>query len=265
MREAKDGETYFFVDEFGDPIFYDKRRKLIVGTEGCSLILGLGFVEISDPKSTRRLILDLQDEITKDRYLRKIPSVLKHTAIAFHANKDSPEVRYLMYRLLDRLKFKAQFVVSCKSEKIFKEVFGSNENTYYEALISRLFKPVLHRYKKNTICFSARGSRDRRLPLEQAILQAKADFNSFYDTNISAVDCHVISQSPKGEPCLSVIDYVAWAVQRAYLKGEGRYYEYLEKKISYILDVREEQTTRYSRKHPLDIEKAALLQLGSAS
>ena len=111
MKKPKDGETHFFVDEFGDPIFYDKRGNLIVGNEGCSLILGLGFVEIAKPKAVRQAILDLQAEVVNDQYLRKIPSVLKHTARAFHANKDSPEVRYLMYRLLSRLDFKAQFGV----------------------------------------------------------------------------------------------------------------------------------------------------------
>jgi hypothetical protein len=265
MKKAKDGETNFFVDEFGDPVFYDKRGNLIVGTEGCSLILGLGFVEISDPKAVRRAVLDLQNDVVKDRYLQKIPSVLRHTSVAFHANKDAPEVRYLMYRLLDQLDFKAQFVVSCKSEKIFTELFGSNENAYYDAMIARLFKPVLHRYKKNTISFSSRGSKDRRLPLEHAILKAKADFNAHYGANISNADCEVLSQSPKGEPCLSVIDYVAWALQRAYLKGEARYYEYVADKISYIVDLREAQTTRYTRRHPLDINRAALLQLGSAN
>jgi len=100
MKKVKDGETNFFVDEFGDPVFYDKKGRLIVGSEGCSLLLGLGFVEIIDPRQARKAILALQQDILNDPYLNKIPSVVRQTSVAFHAAKDVPEVRYLMYRLI---------------------------------------------------------------------------------------------------------------------------------------------------------------------
>jgi hypothetical protein len=128
MKQPEDRDTYFFVDEFGDPVFYDRKGRLIVGAEGCSLILGLGFVELADAAEARRAILALQHDVVNDRYLNRIPSVVKHTSIAFHASKDVPEVRYLMYRLIANLNFKAQFVVSCKSETIFRDLHNSDEN-----------------------------------------------------------------------------------------------------------------------------------------
>jgi hypothetical protein len=264
MKKVKDGETNFFVDEFGDPIFYDKKGRLIVGTEGCSLILGLGFVEFTDPRPARQAILALQKDIMSDSYLNKIPSVVKHTSIALHASKDVPEVRYLMYRLIEKLDFKAQFVVSCKSEKIFREMHSSDENVYYDRMVSRLFSNVLHRVKTNKICFSSRGSRERSLPLEQAIRKAKEDFEEFYGARVEGVDFDVKSQSPGGEPCLSVIDYVGWALQRAYITGETRFFDSIADKVSYICDLRETGTMRFSRKNRLDINRAALLQLGSS-
>ena len=263
MKQVKDGETNFFVDEFGDPVFYDNKGRLIVGSEGCSLILGLGFVELSDPRPARQAILALQQDIVNDAYLNKIPSVVKHTSVALHAAKDVPEVRYLMYRLIAKLDFRAQFVVSCKSEKIFRELHNSNENIYYDGMVWRLFSTVLNRVKTNKICFSSRGSRDRRLPLEQAIYKAREDFEAYYGP-VVGITCQVQAQSPAGEPCLSIIDYVAWALQRAYIKGESRYFDYIEGKVSYICDLREEKTTRYSRKNRFDINRAALLQLGSS-
>jgi hypothetical protein len=263
MKRVKDGETNFFVDEFGDSVFYDKKGRLIVGKEGCSLILGLGFVEMANPQQARRSILALQRDVVNDSYLNKIPSVLRHTSIAFHASKDAPEIRYLMYRLISSLDFKAQFVVSCKSEKIFRELHNSDENLYYDRMVGRLFSTVLHRVKTNKICFSSRGSRDRRLPLEHAIYNAKRDFEQYYGKHIVGTTFEVQAQSPGGEPCLSVIDYVAWALQRAYIMGESRYYDYVADKISYICDLRDGATIRYSRKKPLDINRAALLQLGS--
>jgi hypothetical protein len=263
MKTVKEGETNFFVDEFGDPIFYDKKGRLIVGAEGCSLILGLGFVEMADPRPARQAILALQQDILNDPYLNKIPSVVKHTSIALHAAKDVPEVRYLMYRLIAKLDFKAQFVVSCKSERVFRELHNSDENIYYDQMVGRLFSTVLHRVKTNMICFSSRGSRDRRLPLELASHKAREDFEEYYGKRVVGTSFRVQAQSPAGEPCLSIIDYVAWALQRAYIKGESRYFDYIEDKVSYICDLREGKTTRYSRKKRFDINRAALLQLGS--
>ncbi|HKG59917.1 MAG TPA: hypothetical protein VKB05_09160 [Pyrinomonadaceae bacterium] len=264
MKKVNEGETNFFVDEFGDPVFYDKKGRLIVGSEGCSLLLGLGFVEIVDPRHARKAILALQQDIVNDLYLNKIPSVVRHTSVALHAAKDVPEVRYLMYQLIKTLDFKAQFVVSCKSEKAFRELHNSDENLHYDRLVGRLFSTVLHRFKINRICFSSRGSRARRLPLEQAIYKAKHDFEEYYGKRIVGTSFQVQAQSPAGEPCLSIIDYVAWALQRAYIRGESRYFEYIEDKVSYICDLREGKTTRYSRKNRFDINRAALLQLGSS-
>src|SRR5262245_27064811 len=203
MKKVEDRETNFFVDEFGDPIFYDKKGRLIVGSEGCSLILGIGFIELADPRPARQAILALQQDIVNDSYLHKIPSVANHTTVAFHASKDVPEVRYLMYRLLKTIEFKAQFVVSYNSEKIFRERHNSDENLYYDQMVGRLFSSVLHRCKTNKICFSSRGSRDRRLPLEQAIYKARSDFEDFYGKRIFGTTFDVQAQSPAGEPCLS--------------------------------------------------------------
>ena len=47
----------------------------------------------------------------------------------------------------------------------------------------------------------------------------------------------MFSRKAKGERCLSVIDYVSWALQRAYTKREMRYYEFIEDKVSYVCDL----------------------------
>ena len=52
MKKAQTGQHWFFVDESGDPTFYDEAGNLIVGQTGCSPILLLGFVEMSDPQAS---------------------------------------------------------------------------------------------------------------------------------------------------------------------------------------------------------------------
>src|SRR5260370_37621170 len=113
MKIPVTDESYFFVDESGDSTFYDGNGKFISGSAGCSPILILGFIETQKAQDIRRAVLRAQQSIITDPYLISIPSISK-TAIALHAKDDAPEVRYLFYKELKSLPFKAQFVVARK-------------------------------------------------------------------------------------------------------------------------------------------------------
>ena len=168
MKEPQSGTNWFFVDESGDPTFYDRHGNLIVGQEGCSQILILGFVETQNPQPIRRAMLNLQQEVINDPYFADIPSLQK-TTLAFHAKDDVREIRYRVFKLLATLEFKAQFVVARKIERVFRNNFQANETLFYDHLVTHLFQNVLHRYQHNTIYFAKRGSRDRQVPLVNAI------------------------------------------------------------------------------------------------
>ena len=147
MRKAKSGSNWFFVDESGDPTFYDRRGNLIVGQEGCSPILVLGFVETQSPEPIRKSLLQLQREAVADPYFEGVPS-LARTAVALHAKDDLPEIRYQVFKLLAQLDFKAQFVVARKIEKVFRNNFHANKTEFYDHLVSQLFKNTLHRFER---------------------------------------------------------------------------------------------------------------------
>lgn len=148
MKKTQDCESYFFVDESGDPVFYDAKGNLIVGQPGCSPLLILGFIETQNPKKLRQSVLDKQREVCNDPYFRRIPSLAK-TAIAFHAKDDAPEIRYLFYKLIKDLDFTAQFIVARKIEKVFRNDFEANENKFYDHFVTKAFRDVLHRYRYN--------------------------------------------------------------------------------------------------------------------
>ena len=57
MRSKIKDKNYFFVDESGDPTFYNRFGKFIVGEEGCSKILIIGFVMASNPIVFRKKLL----------------------------------------------------------------------------------------------------------------------------------------------------------------------------------------------------------------
>ncbi len=256
MKQAQPGSTWFFVDESGDPTFYDKRGNLIVGNPGCSPILLLGFIETQNPQPIRQAVLDLQEAVVNDPYFQDFPSIRK-TAEAFHAKDDLPEIRYLFYQLIAGLDFKAQFVVARKIERTFRNSFQAKETRFYDHLVSRLFQNMLHRYQQNFIYFAKRGSRARQAPLTAAIQRAIGYFEQKQGRMVTT-SFEVQAQTPKGEPCLSVVDYMNWAVYRAYTRGEMRYYRVVEEKVSLLVDlydVDKYPANWYSHRNPFDVKK----------
>src|SRR3989338_9682198 len=227
MKKTLKDDIYYFVDESGDPCFFDKHGNYIVGQEGCSKMLMLGFIQTDEPKHIRKALHEVREKIKNDQYLKEIPSVEKSLKY-FHATDDCPEVRQEVYKCMSALGFKSQFVVARKIEGVFKK-HGCNENRFYDSLISHLFKNVLHRAENNFIYFSKRGSSNRQEPLEKAIERAKDKFETKFFIKIRS-DVKIQSQVPTGEPCLQVIDYMNWAVYRVFAKREMRYFNFVKDK-----------------------------------
>jgi hypothetical protein len=255
MRQPKDGDIYFFVDENGDSTFYNRKGKLIVGEPGCSTHLTLGFIRVKhDPNEIRQAMVKLHQEVINDPYFQQLPS-FADTSVAFHANKDAPEVRYLVFRLIRSLNFKACFVMSHKNEQVFQELHHGKTNEYYDDLIARLFQNSLHRYQRNHICIATRGSRTRQKPLEMAVERARLRFQTIYNVERPDTTVSIEPQSLKGEPCLSVIDYVGWALQRAHVHNDMRYYRLIEDKIGIIVEMETgKKPAIYCEKNPFKVK-----------
>jgi hypothetical protein len=61
------------------------------------------------------------------------------------------------------------------------------------------------------------------------------------------------------EPLLCIIDYFCWTIQRAFERGEMRYYNFLKDKVSMVIDFYDSQKWEnsknyYSPKKPLTSE-----------
>lgn len=260
MKKPIEGVRWFFVDEAGDPTFYDRYGSLIVGHEGCSPIFILGMIETADPAPIRKALAELHQQIATDEYLQGIPSITK-TNLAFHAKDDVPEVRQAIFKCLRDLDFKAQFVVARKIERVFRTTFHGSETRFYNRLVSQLFENTLHRYQNNRIYFAKRGSRERQQPLRQAIEAGILAFETRWKTKVDT-RLFVTAQTPVGEPCLQVIDYMNWAVYRAFVKREMRYYHFVQDKVSLLVDLYDYAkypNNWYSRSNPFEINKTSPL------
>lgn len=253
-------KEYFFVDESGDPIFYDRKGNYIVGKEGCSKLLILGLIRTENPKNLREKIKKLQDEIINDPYLQGIPS-LEKTKIALHAKDDVPEIREKVFKLIKELDFKAEFIVGRKIEEIFKKRHKGKEGIFYNDLVSKLFENKLHVAQKCHIYFAVRGNKTKQEPFEDAIQAAINLFENKWGIKNDS-EINIIPQSPSGELCLQVTDYVLWAVQRAFVKGDMRFYKFIEEKISFLLDAYDSKKypkNYYNKKNNFDITKISPL------
>lgn len=262
-QELPQKTDYFFVDEAGDPTFFNRFGKNIVGTEGCSKILLLGFIRTNEPEILRKEILKLNDEIVNDPFYAGVPSLVK-TKTSFHAKDDIPEIREKVFRKIASLDFKAEFFVARKIESVFTGKHKGRENLFYDDLISKLFENKLHKTEKSIIYFATRGNKTRQKPLEDAIGRAALTFEKKWGIKING-QIEILPQSPVGEPCLQIVDYMNWAVQRAFVRGEERFYRLVEEKVSYLVDVydfkkyKENYGNFYSRKNKLDITKISPL------
>jgi hypothetical protein len=253
-------QSYFFVDESGDPTFYDAKGHLIVREKGCSPILILGFISTDQPHLLRRELLRLQKELAEDKYLMAVPSFEKSLHV-FHAKDDCPEVRQAVFKLIVNLSFESQCIVARKIEKVFTKSFNRDENKFYDNMVSRLFENVLHQHQHNYIYFAKRGSRKRQEPLEAAIRSGVERFEERWDTKVTS-QISVQSQIPTVEPCLQITDYMNWAVYRAFTTGEMRYFDFVKEKVNLVWDVYDlgkYPNNYYTKDNPFDAKKISPL------
>lgn len=142
-----------------------------------------------------------------------------------------------------------------------KKSHNRKEAEFYDDLVAKLFQNKLHTASLNEIYFAVRGSRDRQKPLEDAIQKAISNFEKKWKVKIDS-KINIYPQRPSGEPCLQVVDYINWAVQRAYIKGDMRFYKFIEDKISYLVDIYDTDKypkNFYNRKNKFDIIKISPL------
>ena len=169
-----------------------------------------------------------------------------------------------MFKALAEMDFSAQVIVAREIESIFRAKYQGNRDRFYDDLVTRPFKNQLHMATNNIITFSRRGKKRRQYALRAALEKGIQQFSEKWNHQVST-HIEVLTDRPNEEPMLQVVDYVNWAVQRAYHRGEMRYFEFLREKYSLVLDVFDKATYRkgdnyYGRKtNPFDVTKASPL------
>ena len=254
-------ETFHrFLDETGDTTFYGKGRKLITGQEGVSVCFGLGVVRIDRPLAeAREEVRALQVQVEADPLLNTLPSVRKRTASGgffFHASNDSPDVRTILLHYIRDLPCEAEVVIARKIPALFEKQHHGLAEEFYGDLLSHLIKNRLKRPGTLVLNVAERGSSTREKVLMKALELAKARAAKKMAAEDLKTRVVFNVQNPRTEPLLTVSDYLCWAVQRVFEKGEMRHYDYLAEKIRLVVDLYDRDKyagyrNYYDKKNPL--------------
>lgn len=229
-------KKYFFTDESWDPNFYNKHSKNIIWNWVSEIFL-IWTINTENPKQIRKEIKNLKKEILEDEFLKWIPSIeKKRNNFTFHAKDDVPEVREKMFKLIKKLNIKGSIVLARKKEAIFKNTHNANPEVFYHEIIEHLFKNHLDNNSDNLICFEKRWNKNMQHKIENSIKKAVNDFENENSKKLN-ISYKVYIQIPTEEECLQVIDYINWATQRAFVKKESRYLEFILDKIDFIWDI----------------------------
>ena len=261
--ESEEKTTHGFLDETGDTTFYGKGRKLIIGQEGVSLCFGLGIVRIDPPlNDVRQEIRALQKQVEADPLLNTIPSVQKRIASGgfyFHACKDSPDVRSVILHCIRDLPCELEMVMARKISRLFEKQHHAQEEEFYGDLLSHLIKGRLKGAGTLVLNVAQRGSSTREKVLLSALELATKRAAKKWDAKSLKTRAVFNIQNPRTDPLLTISDYLCWAVQRVFEKGEIRYYNYLAEKIRLVVDLYDRDKYEgwrnyYDKKNPLTAE-----------
>lgn len=245
--------THRFLDEVGDTTFFGKGKRSVIGEEGVSLAFGMGIVRIDRPLGeVREEIENLHRSVEADRLLNTIPSVTKRVqkgGFFFHACKDSPEVRAVFLRYLEKLPCEAEIVMARKTPTLFAKKHHGNEDEFYADLLSHLIKGRLKKEQKLVLNVAHRGSSTRAKVLEEALGKATHRALGKWEQGDLKTEVVFNVQTPLTEPLLCVADYLCWSVQRVFERGEVRHYDYLREKIRLVVDLYDREKYQGSRNY----------------
>lgn len=241
--------NYLFIDECGDPEFYGKRKKLLLGEPGYQPLLILGLVETADRRALREAVLAFRQQILADPLYRSIYSV-KQPGWYLHAKDDPPEVRaefFKFIRTYPDLRFHA--VIARKELVIFTQKHNNKPSEFYFDIVYHLLHERLQGDCDNCI-YLAHKAKSTLKQLTSAVDKAiLADSRQ----RMIAYECQI--QQSSQMPELSVVDYFLWALQRYLRQGEIRFWEAVEQRVGSVVDLYDNQTTYDGVANRLRIDK----------
>jgi hypothetical protein len=221
---------HLFVDEAGTPTLFHASGKPVADTYGCSRFLVLGKLEVENPPALAAALTDLRQQMLADPIFAGTESFKperKKTAVAFHAKDDLPEVRVPVFELLrgfgNQLRFyavvcdKLRLTETETARRAKEPGYRFSENSVYDSLMRELFGKFHRLADRYEVNVARRGNSPRNEAIKAALAHAEQDFEGKFGFRRSQPDAWKITVlESKEAPCLQVVDYFLWALQRFY-------------------------------------------------
>ncbi len=244
---------YIFIDECGDPEFYGKGKRLLVGTQGYQPLLIIGMIETENRKELNKAVREFSESILQDTLFNSIPSV-KDPNWFLHAKNDHPEVRAEFFKFLRQYKgIKFHAVIARKDIGIFNRKHNNNASEFYFDVIRKLLENHWTENVKYHI-YLAHKSKSTTEKLINSIEKAIEKSNKKKGI-IEQIDYQCTIEKSNFLPELSVVDYFLWALQRYIYKEERRFWETIEPLVGSVIDLYEGNKL-YNENDLFRIEKA---------
>lgn len=210
------------MDESGDPVFYAKNKRRKQLAKGASGYLLMGAVRVVDPQIARKKIRKLWRKISEDPVLSQINSFKKSKGI-FHACKDhTQKIVPLFFELLQEIDFDYSVFMVQKNIENFVTKYNSNEDLFYQSVVTKLFKKIDHNFDR--VVFSQRKQRQQQNLFESALRKAYKRLEEF--------EPPIVEVKPASQDlCLCIVDYMNWAMKRAYCDKNFAYIKPLNSKV----------------------------------
>ena len=128
----------------------------------------------------------------------------------------------MFFDLINSINCSIEAVVGRKSITLFETKHKGKEEYFYADLLSHLLKNKFTKHEKLVLNISERGSSTKHTNLNLALLKAKQRFAEKNESGQIKTNVLFEVKSPTSEPLLCLADYLCWAVQRVFEKGEIR-------------------------------------------
>lgn len=271
---------HYFVDEAGDTTLFGRHGKPLVGTTGTSRSFMVGRLEVEDFAALDAALAALRAQLLADPLLNTVPSMQPaagKTALFFHAKDDVPEVRHAVFTLLRQHDLRFSAVVKDKQPLLeeFQQRHAQDPTVRYKAdghelydqLIARLFERFGAFGAAREVTFAVRGNKERTATLKGMLDEIDSGFTSAFGFAPHGQTA-VHSSFPNKSAGLQACDYLLWALQRFYERGEERHLSALWPKFTRVLDLdvplaapkkrgAQTQAVEFNEKHPLTLANRA--------
>lgn len=256
-------KLFLFVDECGDPNFFGKGKRLLVGQPGYQPVLVIGMILTDNRRRLAKSVEGFRKKVLGDTLFNSIASIRESEHWYLHAKDDHPEVRAKFFEVLRKISgFEAHFVIGRKRLDLFNRKHnGKPEEFYFDLLRDLLADKLVEEDCEYQIYLAKRGGEnlDR---FRKAITSVLEKENSAREKPFT-VEFHSDVVLSKFYPELSIVDYLLWALQRYIFKDEGRFFWALESKFTSIVDVYAQngegkiEPRTFTREDPFRLEKTA--------